>query len=62
MDFGWWYSHSCFSYDLTAEYWEDYAEIAGIEMVHINKDTTIDSFKKELRMNEVYYMLNKALC
>ena len=54
--------HSCFSYDLTAEYWEDYAEIAGIEMVHINKDTTIDGFKKELRMNEVYYMLNKALC
>ncbi len=54
--------HSCFSYDLTAEYWEDYAEIAGIEMVHINKDTTICGFKKELRMNEVYYMLNKALC
>ena len=54
--------HSCFSYDLTAEYWEDYAEIAGIEMVHINKDTTISDFKKELRMNEVYYMLNKALC
>ena len=53
--------HSCFSYDLTAEYWEDYAEIAGIEMVHINKDTTISGFKKELRMNEVYYMLNKAL-
>ena len=54
--------HSCFSYDLTAEYWEDYAEIARIEMVHINKDTTISCFKKELRMNEVYYMLNKALC
>ena len=54
--------HSCFSYDLTVEYWEDYAEIAGIEMVHINKDTTISSFKKELRMNEIYYMLNKALC
>ena len=54
--------HSCFSFDLTAEYWEDYAEITGIEMVHINKDTTISCFKKELRMNEVYYMLNKALC
>ena len=53
--------HSCFSYDLTPEYWEDYAEIAGIEMLHINKDTTISEFKKELRMNEVYYMLNKAL-
>lgn len=54
--------HSCFSYDVTAEYWEDFAEIANIEMVHINKDTTLTEFKKELRMNEVYYMLNKALC
>lgn len=54
--------HSCFSYDLTAEYWADYAEIAGIEMVYINKNTNICDFKKELRMNEVYYMLNKALC
>lgn len=51
--------HSCFSYDLTPEYWEDYAEMAGIEMVHINKNTTISEFKKELRYNEVYYMLNK---
>ncbi len=54
--------HSAFSYDLTAEYWEDYAEIAGIECVHIGKDTTIGELKKELRTNEVYYMLNKALC
>ena len=53
--------HSCFSYDLTAEYWADYAEIADIEMVHIGKDTNICDFKKELRSNEVYYMLNKAL-
>ena len=30
--------HSCFSYDLTAEYWEDYAEIAGIEMIRIDKE------------------------
>lgn len=54
--------HTSFSYDLTTEYWEDYAEIAGIEMVVIDKNTTIPEFKKELRMNEVYYMLNKALC
>lgn len=53
--------HSCFSYDLTPEYWEDYAEIAGIEMLHINKDTTIAGFKNEMRWNEVYYMLNKSL-
>lgn len=54
--------HSCFSYDITPEYWEDYAEIAGIEMLHIDADTTIPAFKNELRWNEVYYMLNKSLC
>ncbi|MGL5958178.1 MAG: L-arabinose isomerase [Phocaeicola sp.] len=54
--------HTSFSYDLTAEYWEDYADIAGIEMVLIDNDTTISGFKKDLRMNEIYYLLNKALC
>lgn len=54
--------HSCFSYDLTSEYWEDYAEIAGIEMLHIDSSTTIPAFKNELRWNEVYYMLNRSLC
>jgi len=53
--------HSCFSYDITPEFWEDFAEIAGIEMVHIDKDTNIPAFKQQLRNNEVYYMLNKAL-
>ena len=53
--------HSAFSYDITPEYWEDYAEIADIEMLHISDTTTIESFKKDLRLNEVYYMLNKAL-
>ncbi len=53
--------HSCFSYDITPEYWQDYAEIADIEMLHINEKTTIEDFKKELRINEVYYLLNKAL-
>ena len=53
--------HSCFSYDLTPEYWEDYAEIADIEMLLINDETTIPNFKRDLRINEIYYMLNKAL-
>ncbi len=53
--------HSCFSYDLTDEYWQDYAEIAGIECLLINNDTTVNEFRKELRFNEVYYMLNKSL-
>ena len=53
--------HTSFSYDLTTEYWEDYAELADIEMLVINDDTTLSDFKKEMRVNEVYYMLNKAL-
>ncbi|MCD7710826.1 MAG: L-arabinose isomerase, partial [Porphyromonadaceae bacterium] len=54
--------HTSFSYDLTTEYLEDYADIAGIELVVINKETSLPQFKKELRFNEVYYLLNKALC
>lgn len=54
--------HSCFSYDLTPAYWEDYAEIAGIEMLHIDANTTIPEFKNTMRWNEVYYLLNKSLC
>ena len=53
--------HSAFSYDITAEYWEDFAEMTGIEFVGINKETTISNFKQQLRNNEVYYKLNKAL-
>ncbi|MDR1342654.1 MAG: L-arabinose isomerase [Prevotellaceae bacterium] len=53
--------HTAFSFPLTREYMEDYAEIADIEMVTIDGSTTISEFKKELRFNEVYYMLNKAL-
>ncbi|MCD7977172.1 MAG: L-arabinose isomerase [Tannerellaceae bacterium] len=53
--------HTAFSYDLTNEYLEDYADIAGIELVTIYKNTTISEFKKELRYNDLYYMLNRSL-
>lgn len=53
--------HSSFSYSITKEMLEDYAEIADIEMLTIDKETTINKFKFELKVNEVYYMLNKAL-
>lgn len=47
--------HTCYSQNLTAEYLEDFAEIAGVEFVLINEKTELGSFKKELRWNEVYY-------
>ena len=53
--------HSSFSYSVTTEMLEDYADIAGIELVTIDKNTTINNFKFELKVNEVYYLLNTAL-
>jgi L-arabinose isomerase len=53
--------HTSFSYDLTVEYLEDYAEIAGIEMVIIDNNTTISGFKQELKWNDIAYMLGNAL-
>ena len=53
--------HTAFSFALTAEYLEDFAELADIELVLIDEQTTIPNFKKELKLNEVYYLLNKAV-
>ena len=41
-------------------YFEDFAAIAGIELVLINEDTKLYNFKKELQWGEVYYQLNKS--
>jgi L-arabinose isomerase len=53
--------HSSFSYALTVEQMEDYAEIADMELLVIDENTNFHSFKQDIRNNEVYYMLNKAL-
>jgi L-arabinose isomerase len=47
--------HTCFSQNLTAEYLEDFAEIAGIECILIDKQTKIREFKTMLRMNDAAY-------
>jgi chaperonin GroEL (HSP60 family) len=36
-------------------------QLGRARQVKINKETTISDFKQQLRNNEVYYMLNKAL-
>lgn len=53
--------HTSFSFAVTTEMLEDYAEITDIELLIIDKDTNLRDFRQELRNNEVYYMLNKAL-
>ena len=53
--------HTGFSLDLTAEHLEDFATMAGMEFLLIDGDTTLASFKKELRWNDLYYHVAKGL-
>ncbi|UOR03713.1 L-arabinose isomerase [Hymenobacter aerilatus] len=47
--------HTGFSQNLTVEYLEDFAEMAGIEFLVIDADTKLRNFKNELRYNEVAF-------
>lgn len=47
--------HTAFSQAVSAEYIEDFAEMAGIEFIHIDKKATMSSVKKELMWNAVCY-------
>jgi L-arabinose isomerase len=53
--------HTGFSYSVTSEQMEDFATIAGIEMVLIAKGTELRSFRQELRNNEIYYHIAPGL-
>jgi L-arabinose isomerase len=52
--------HTGFSQALNWEHLADFAEMAGIEFLHINAETSIPAFKNELRWNEVYYAMAKG--
>ena len=53
--------HSVFTQALKLEAIRDLAEIAGIELVVIDEDTTIPQFANELRWNRAYYHLARGL-
>jgi L-arabinose isomerase len=53
--------HSAYTLALTPDYIETFAEFADVEFVVIDKDTCVTQFKKELRWNEIYYMLANGL-
>jgi L-arabinose isomerase len=53
--------HTVLSRALTAEHWEDFAQMAGIEFVLIDRDTKLRDFKNELRWNDLYYHLAQGL-
>ena len=47
--------HTVYSQNLTTEYLEDFAEMFDIELVVIDKNTTIRNLKNELKFNEVAF-------
>jgi len=53
--------HTAFSQALTGAHLYDFAEIAGLEHLSIDKNTCIKSFKKELKWNDVYYHMANGL-
>lgn len=52
--------HTGFSLSLSVEHLEDYAEMAGLEFLVIDADTTLRGFKKELKWNDSYYRFSGA--
>lgn len=47
--------HTCFSQNLQSEHLEDFATMAGLEFVLINRQTSLYRFKNELKWNEAAY-------
>ncbi len=53
--------HTSFSYAVTAEHLQDFADIAGIELLIIDENTNLADFRDKLRWNDLYYHLSKGL-
>jgi L-arabinose isomerase len=53
--------HTALSRSLTAEHLENFAEMAGMEYLLIDRSTQASNFVKELRWNDMYYHLANGL-
>jgi L-arabinose isomerase len=53
--------HTCFTQAVDRETLDDFAEIAGLELLTIGGDTTPTQFRNEIRWNQVYYHLAGGL-
>lgn len=53
--------HTALSYALTAEHLQNFADIAGLECLHIDANTSVGSFVKELKWNDLYYHLAQGI-
>ena len=53
--------HSVYTQGITTEQVLDFAEMANVETVVIDENTTVREFKQELRFNSVFYHLNQGI-
>ncbi|HVM62026.1 MAG TPA: L-arabinose isomerase [Verrucomicrobiae bacterium] len=53
--------HTGFSYAVTTEHMEDFANIAGVELAVIDASTQLRAFQQQLRNDEIYYHLAPGL-
>ena len=49
--------HTVLSYDVSAEQMKDWANMMGIEFVHIGKDTTVEGLEQQLFLNDIAWKL-----
>ena len=50
--------HTVMSYPLKADHLQDFAMFAGIEFIHIGRETKVEELRNELRWNELAYKLD----
>jgi L-arabinose isomerase len=53
--------HTCMSTAVGIEAFEDFARIAGTELLTIDQTTTVRAFENELRWNAAYYRLARGI-
>jgi L-arabinose isomerase len=49
--------HTVLSYDVTAEQMKDFANMMGVEFVHITKDTTVEKLEEKLMVADLVWKL-----
>ena len=49
--------HTVLSYDVTAEQMKDFANMVGIEFVHITDGTTVDALEERLLVADLVWRL-----
>jgi len=53
--------HTGFSMAVDVEMMEDFARMAGVEFLLIDRETNLRNFQNEIRWNDMYYMLSDGL-